>query len=267
MSLVEVLPWSNTEATAAEAAPPAMPAGWASLPGVVPGQGGVGAVPGSWNVSPGGAFGYTVPIDVPPGRAGMSPSLSMQYSSRGGDGLLGMGWSLSGVTSSVTRCGRSLSTENKVSGVRFTADDRFCLDGQKLIVSGRPNGIGGTYGGNATEYRTETDSSSRIVSNGASGSGPDEFEVRTKDGQVLTYAPTMALRVSSDVFWDASTLQNGVTSASVSRLVWLLKKRTDRSGNEVRFDYDCETAVVAQVGVTPATTGPAGALALICPPA
>lgn len=31
--------------------------------------------------------------------------------------------------------------------------------------------------------------------------------------------------------------------------------------------YDCETAVVAQAGVTRATTGPAGALALICPPA
>ena len=29
--------------------------------------------------------------------------------------------------------------------------------------------------------------------------------------------------------------------------------------------YDCETVLVARAGVTPATTGPAGALALICP--
>ncbi len=31
--------------------------------------------------------------------------------------------------------------------------------------------------------------------------------------------------------------------------------------------FDCETGFVARAGVTPATTGPAGALALICPPA
>ena len=238
VTLVEVLPWSRTEASAAELAPPVMPTGWASLPGVVASQGAGGTLPGSWNVSPGGAFNYTIPVDVPAGRAGMAPSLSVQYSSRGGGGLLGMGWSLSGASSSVTRCGNSLSTENKVTGVRFTAEDRFCLDGQKLIVSGGSDGIGSKYGANATEYRTETDSAARVVSKGSNAAGPDEFEVRSKDGQILTYTAVTDLRVSSDVFWDAAAFQNGATSPSLPRIVWLLKKRADRSGNEVRFDYD-----------------------------
>ena len=40
-----------------------------------------GYLPGSWNVDPGGAFGYTMPLDVPAGRAGVAPSLALRYSS------------------------------------------------------------------------------------------------------------------------------------------------------------------------------------------
>ncbi len=40
-----------------------------------------GAIPGSHQISPGGAFTYTVPIAVPPGVAGIEPKLSLVYSS------------------------------------------------------------------------------------------------------------------------------------------------------------------------------------------
>src|SRR5439155_7415499 len=42
-----------------------------------------------------GSFLYNVPIDVPPGLAGMQPALSLQYNSSQGNGLAGVGWDLS----------------------------------------------------------------------------------------------------------------------------------------------------------------------------
>ena len=70
----------------------------------------------------------------------MQPSLSLSYSSESkGNGPLGVGWNIAGV-SSITRCGSSLGIEGFVDGVDFSATptdaapDRFCLDGQKLVL-------------------------------------------------------------------------------------------------------------------------------------
>lgn len=41
-----------------------------------------------------GVASYSVPLTVPPGTANLAPSLSLQFSSAGGNGLLGIGWSL-----------------------------------------------------------------------------------------------------------------------------------------------------------------------------
>src|ERR1700733_15062022 len=82
----------------AEAAAPAM---------VVPGQSGV---------SPSGAFTYSIPVAVPPGTKGMAPSLSLNYSSQAGDGYIGLGWSLGGL-SSITRCPQTLAEGSTHRGV------------------------------------------------------------------------------------------------------------------------------------------------------
>ena len=129
-----------------------------------------GATPGSFNVSESGAATYSIPIAVPPGTAGMEPKLSLQYNSQSGNGLLGMGWSLGGL-SSISRCPQTQAIDGVRGSVNFDANDRFCLDGQRLMV------VSGSYGADGAEYRTEQESFSRIISYGAAGSGPASFKV------------------------------------------------------------------------------------------
>jgi hypothetical protein len=102
-------------------------------------------LPGKLGVGPTGAPTYAIPIEVPPGTAGMAPSLSLSHNSPSGNGLLAMRWALERFPS-VGRCARMLAQD----GVRSA----------------------GNYGANSAEYRTEIESFSKVVSHGMAGSAP-----------------------------------------------------------------------------------------------
>ena len=93
----------------------------------------VASTPGEFSVSSTGAASYSVPIVVPPGTAGLEPKLSLNYSSQGRNGLLGVGWMIGGL-SSLHRCQANLVKDGFIDGIDFDNNDRFCLDGQPLIA-------------------------------------------------------------------------------------------------------------------------------------
>ena len=59
----------------------------------------VGEIPIKSKVTDTGAKSYEVPISVYPGMNGLQPELSIVYNSQYGNGILGYGWSISGISS------------------------------------------------------------------------------------------------------------------------------------------------------------------------
>jgi len=175
---------------------------------------------GSFAVNPSGAATYSIPIALPPGTSGMIPSLSLEYSSQGPNGIMGVGWSLAGLPS-IGRCSRTLVQDNVAGGINFDANDRFCLDGQRLTA------ISGAYGADGTQYRTEIETFSKVTSRGVAGAGPAWFEVRTKSGQILEFGNSS----------DSRILAQGKTTARS----WTVNKVSDTKGNYYTVSYVNDT--------------------------
>ena len=145
--------------------------------------------------------------------------MSIEYNSQAQNGLLGVGFSLSGFLA-ITRCATTLDQDAFIDGVDFDSNDRFCLDGQRLVA------VAGTYGANLTEYRTELDDFSKVVSYGTTGD-PSYFTVSTKSGAVMEFGS------STDSRWEARWAAGGSGPAHT----WALRKVTDQNGNYQTFSY------------------------------
>ncbi len=177
----------------------------------------VGLTPGELGVSDQGAATYSIPITVPPGTAAMQPSISLNYTSQSGNGALGVGWSLGGL-SVINRCPQTKAQDGQIRGVDFTVSDRFCLDSQRLnVVNGLP------YGSHGAEYRTEIESFSKIISYGNAGGGPQRFKVWKKSGEILEYGFTPDSRIEAA----------GRNQAAV----WAVNKVSDSVGNYFSVTY------------------------------
>jgi hypothetical protein len=179
-----------------------------------------GQTPGALRVTESGAAEYRIPIRVPPGIAGLEPKLALAYNSQGGNGLLGVGWNLEGL-SAITRCPRTMAQDGARGGVNYDANDRFCLDGQRLIATS------GAYGADGTEYRTERESFTKVISYGTAGTGPAWFKAWTKGGQAIEYGNTAGNTSESRV-----EAQNELTVR-----VWTVNRISDAKQNALTFTY------------------------------
>jgi virulence plasmid B protein len=179
------------------------------------------SLPGKFDVNAGGAATYAIPIAVPPGTADMHPALTLEYSSQSANGIVGVGGALGGLPA-VTRCPQTMAQDGVRGSVNFDANDRFCLDGQRLMA------ISGAYAADGTEYRTEIESFARVISHGAAGTGPAWFEVHTKSGQIMEFGHTASSQL----------LAQGKTTARV----WAVNKVADTAGNYYTVSYTNDPA-------------------------
>ena len=179
----------------------------------------VGTTEGALSVNLSGAATYTIPIKVAPGTAGMEPSLSLVYNSQGGNGLLGQGWNLSGL-SAITRGGKDYYHDEAVKPIEWTNDDMLYLDGSRLTP------ISGAHGTHNTVYTTEQEIGTRVLEQGPltySSGWPVWFRAQSKDGMVMHYGEL-----------GDSRLFNSTTTEVLS---WKLSSTRDVNDNAIEYYY------------------------------
>ena len=177
-----------------------------------------------------GAFTHSIPIPVPAGPAGSTPELQLLYSSAGGNGNAGVGWSL---PYSAIRLDQSWGVPSYWLDGADPCDPesfegRLWLDGQELIPSRHD-----PLAPERCTYRTRPDSFTLIVpvegdQSCTSPEGPDidlptGYAVVRNDGSTWWYGAT-----TCDSPW-VDRAEDGTPTR------WLLQHVQDRDGNLVTY--------------------------------
>jgi RHS repeat-associated protein len=202
-----------------------------------------GRTAGQFSVTPTGGATYNIPIWTPPGARDIEPHLALHYTSGGPDGVMGPGWSLTGI-SAVARCGKTwastggtATTTGSPAGVTLGTTDDLCLDGNRLRLTSGVPGMGGST------YMTELADFSLVTANGTAGSPLTSFTVEGKDGKYYEYGNTSDSRITA--------------SGSAAPYVWGIDKVSDRQGNNMVFAYNSGATTLSlnniQYTATPGT--------------
>ncbi len=152
-----------------------------------------------------GTANLSYPIEVPPGRNKLQPSLAVQYNSSGGNGWMGLSWDMSIPSISIdTRFGAPVYDEDK-------RKETYLLNGQQLVLA--PNG----------EYRLRVEGAfSRVVRHGA-GPGSYWWVVTDKSGTRYVYGGD-----------ESAQLRN---PDGTNVFTWYLSRIVDMNGNTVDYIY------------------------------
>jgi hypothetical protein len=178
----------------------------------------------------------SIPLPLPPGRGGFGPTLALQYSSGGGNGPYGIGWSLD--APAITR-----KTDKGLP--RYLDDDRlsdtFILSGAEDLVpllvetpaeSGNwEHPVAVVEGERRERFRPRVEGDfariERVLRSGAKGQSGYYWQASTKDNVRSTFG------------WDESAriMRPGQPHIIFS---WLLEETRDDRGNVIRYEYKAE---------------------------
>lgn len=157
-----------------------------------------------------GGVSFSYPLEIPKGRAGVEPKISLSYSSSGGDGWLGVGWNLGlGAITRTTQYGQLF----------YDGRDVYTYGGKRLIkVSGPANSENGVY-------RLEIDDGSfaRLELTGIETGGV--WTVFDKSGTKIFYGENLSERIY-------------VPGANTKTYSWQFTRTVDLNGNFLRAVYD-----------------------------
>ena len=194
-----------------------------------------GRLPGVGDVAWDGAATYSLPLWLPRGRGAMVPTLTLDYNSRRGNGILGVGWTLGG-SSQITRCRRTLLDDGEPCQVMFDDSDAFALDGARLVATEPTHQTHPQQ----REFRTQMDTHAKIVALADDAYGPQAFQMYASDGRIFTYG-SLSEDYTNYLQGPRFTFGQGSTPASPHtedvRYAWALSMIEDRSGNSITFKY------------------------------
>jgi YD repeat-containing protein len=181
----------------------------------------VGRTVGQFQVSPTGSAQYSIPIWAPQGPHGMQPHIALTYNSQQGNGYVGVGWGVSGL-SSIYRCNLTIAQDGTAAPVALATSDGYCMDGQRL----RLTSASGTYGTAGSTYQTEIANFVNVEALGTAGNGPASWQATDRNGWQYTYG-------GGGTTSNAEVLASGSTSA----ISWQLNEVKDPYGNTMTITY------------------------------
>ena len=180
--------------------------------------------------TPYGDAGLSYPLDIPPGRLGVQPSLALTYNSSSGNGWLGVGWDLSVP---------SIGIDTRWGVPRYThavETETYTIGGQQLSPTAhreqpkpRAQGTVQLNGRTAKIFRPRIEGDFQRIAR--YGNGPKQYwwEVTDRNGIRSFYGGTPETGKE-----DSATLADD--AGNIYR--WALREIRDTHGNRVRFD--CE---------------------------
>ena len=160
-----------------------------------------------------GAATTSIPIEVPPGRNGMQPSLALTYNSAAGNGWLGMGWDLEqeGIYRQ-TKWGVNYSTN---TGEKAFEVKMAGVSGE-LVPTPAP--------APSTQWSAKVEGGFSRIEKLTAGDGQIMWKVTTKQGRKYFFGQTAASRQ--------------VDPANANRIFgWLLDRVEDLDGNYMTYSY------------------------------
>lgn len=183
-----------------------------------------------------------LPLRLPQGRGAYSPSLSVGYSSSGGNGWLGLGFDLS--TSRI-----EIDTRWGVPTYAATEEPRYLLDGSELVPTTELDGPKCQDGSVGQRYRARIEGAFNHVlrcdhSNGGFAPAHFGWEVRDRDGTLYVYGVENDGDPNADP--NAAALTDPEAPHAISR--WSLRSVVDVHGNTTKFSYVRRDEGAAQPG-------------------
>ena len=164
-----------------------------------------------------GAATLNHPILSAPGHGAVSPQVTVAYNSMAGNGVVGYGFNISGL-SVITRVPGDIYHDGAATRIVHGSADKLSIDGQRLILMTGSQGVAGST------YKMETDPVSTVsVKSGGYGL---YFTVTTTDGRVMTYGNTASARQD----------YRSKSGAMVCN-AWYLNRVEDALGNYAEYVY------------------------------
>ena len=199
----------------------------------------VSATAAEFRVDESGAATYSIPLYAVPGTAGVTPKLLLTYSSQAGEGPLGKGWSIGGL-SAISRCRATreagdflgaATPDGNPAPINFSASDRFCLDGQRLLPSAEA--CAPVNGHTGVAMATEVETFQRVCAY-SGAHGPLFFTVERKDGSKSWYGDREdgqgSMRADGVVKSTAPGFENAILS-------WAQVRFQDSTGSYIDYRY------------------------------
>ncbi|WP_407434915.1 SpvB/TcaC N-terminal domain-containing protein, partial [Treponema sp.] len=172
------------------------------------------------------AFSFT--LDVPAGRKGMQPQVSVGYSSAGGSGIMGKGFDVN--------YGSTISIDTRKKLPDYDESDAYLKDGVKLKANGSTN----------KEYRLLRRSVREKIERHNAFSKDDWWEITDTHGSVYRYGYYKAYETTTNNAYAGKKDENGKDKI----YTWYLSEVEDVDGNTILYEYEKDTGYVYPSRIT-----------------